>query len=382
MKVRLMAGILLMLGLLGGIGWLLSRQLEWHEAEQWTGYQGEARTNPFLAAQRLLERSGRKAVSFRGLPLGKRLPPPEDVLILPAREVHLTPGQAAELAGWVAQGGLLVTEGRVPQLPEVPETRDALLEAFGLRFIPTPPFQEKDPPPPLQPLEFRMDEQPLSIDVSPSGILEDTQRLASGAAGDDHGLRVVRVARERGVALVFTTLAILRNDRLADHDHADLLLALPAQRAPGARVWIVTHEVAPSLVRWLLDHTGTVLISGVVLALALLASAAPRFGPLQASGEAPRRSVLEHLAAVGRFQWRHRGGKPLLLAARTALDRRLALRHPAWRDLAPDERCRRLAEASGIPENDVFQALRYDQHPDPRDFTRALRTLDHLRKHL
>lgn len=381
MKVRLAAILLLILAFLGGTGWLVYRQMEWHEAEHWTGYQGEARTNPFLAAQRLLERSGRKAVSFRGLPLGRRLPPPEDVLILPAREVHLTPGQAAELAGWVAQGGLLVCEGMVPDTPERPETRDALLDAFGLRYIPVPPpAGEASPPPAL--LEFQVDEQPLTIEVSPDGVFEDPLDAASGAAGDERGLRVVRVAKERGAALFFTTLGILRNERLSGHDHADLLAALPAQRPPSARVWIVTHEVAPSLIRWLLDRAWMVLLSGAALAMALLAAAAPRFGPLRASGEAPRRSLLEHLAAVGRFQWRHRGGKPLLLAARTALDRRLALRHPAWKDLPADERCRRLAEISGLPESDVFHALRYDLHPDPRDFTRALRTLDLLRKQL
>lgn len=381
MKVRLAAILLVLLAILGGTGWLAYRQLEWHEEERWTGYQGEARTNPFLAAQRLLERSGRKAVSFRGLPLGKRLPPPEDVLVLPAREVQLSPGQAAELAGWVAQGGLLVCEGMVPDAAERPETRDALLEAFGLRYIPVPPPAGESSPHPA-PLEFRMNDQPLSIEVSPNGVFEDPQDGAGGAAGDDRGLRVVRVAKERGAALFFTTLDILRNERLANQDHADLLVALPAQRAPGARVWIVTHEVAPSLVRWLLERAWMVLLSGAVLALALLAAAAPRFGPLRASREVPRRSLLEHLAAVGRFQWRHRGGRPLLLAARTALDRRLALRHPAWKDLPPDERCRRLAEAIGVPESDVFHALRYDLHPDPRDFTRALRTLDLLRKHL
>lgn len=380
MKARLAVALLLVLGFLGGVGWLVSRQLEWHDEEQWTGYQGEARTNPFLAAQRLLERTGRRASSFRGLPLGKRLPPPEDVLLLPAREAHLSPGQAAELAGWVARGGLLVTEGRVPYTPELPETRDALLDAFGIRFVPVPPAP--DTPPHPAPFEFQMNEQPLSIEVSPLGVLEDPEGQASGSAGDDRGLRVVRVARERGALLAFTTLGILRNDRIGRQDHADLLLGIPAQRPASARVWIVTHEVAPSLAAWLRERAWMVLVSFAVLALALLAAKAPRFGPLLDAPEAARRSHLEHLAAVGRFQWRHRSGRPLLQAARRALERRLALRHPGWRDLPPDERCRTLAEASGLPEPDIFHALRYDQHLDPRDFTRALRTLDLLRKQL
>ena len=379
MKSRLAVALLLVLSLLGGIAWLVSRQLEWHEEEHWTGYQGEARANPFLAAQRLLERSGRKVTSFRGLPLGKRLPPPGDVLILPAREVLLSPGQAAELAGWVARGGLLVTEGRVPLQPENPETRDALLEAFGLRFAPAPPPPESTSPHP-SPFEFDMDEQPLSIEVSPHGVLEVSEDLASGSAGDDQGLRVVRVAHQQGAVLAFTTLDILRNDRLARQDHADLLVGLPAQRTPQARVWIVTHEVAPSLMQWLRERAWMVLVSAGALALAALAAKTSRFGPLQAAPEDARRSHLEHLAAVGRFQWRHRKGAPLLQAARRTLDRRLSLRHPAWRDLPLDERCRKLAAASGLPEPDILRALRDDPPLDPRDFTHALRTLDLLRK--
>lgn len=374
--------------LLGGAAWALRDRFEWREEDRWVGYSGEARTNDFLAAQRLLQRAGRPARAFRGIPAGRQLPPPSDVLLIPRRTVRLSPGQAAELKAWIERGGLLITEGLGVEEAAAEETRDTLFAALGARMVPAPPEPEPQAAPgggsdPTEGvLEFRVNEEGVRVAFGTGAVLLDLQGAASGEAGDAAGARVLELPHGQGSAILFTSLACLTNGNLANHDHADLLLALMRHRDAAATTWIVTHEHAPSLWAFLKQKAWRVLAALAALSLLGFWAAAPRFGPPIPEPEPSRRSLLEHLAATGRFLWRHRDGQRLLRATREALFHRLHRVHPGWASLPPDELCQRLAAHTGLPEPDVFHALRYDRHPDPRDFTRAIRTLDHMRTQL
>ena len=115
--------------LAAGLGWLGWRRLQWERVEEPAGYQGEARRNPYLAAQRLLQRTGHPVTRGRGLP--HPLPPPGDELILPERG-PLAADTVARLADWVARGGLLLAAGLEPEDPAAPATADPLFRAFGV----------------------------------------------------------------------------------------------------------------------------------------------------------------------------------------------------------------------------------------------------------
>ncbi len=76
----------------------------WEQVEKTKGYQGKARVNPFLAAQRLLEELGH--MPERRLNLG--ILPDTDAVIILSGEGGVSEGRARQLTNWVRDGGHLI----------------------------------------------------------------------------------------------------------------------------------------------------------------------------------------------------------------------------------------------------------------------------------
>jgi hypothetical protein len=330
--------LILVLALAAMLGWLLHTRFYWAREETWVGYQGEALDNDFLAAQRLLQRTGHAAACLHGLPA--QLPPPGDVLILPRRSA-LAKAEAARIADWVAGGGLLLAAAAEPP--------DSLFARFGARL---------DPVPASGATRFSLDGKDLELELG-------------GMVQRDLG---------QGGAVLCTDLDCLRNDRIQAHDHADFLCAVAARRPRGG-VWIITRDAAGSAWGWLWQRAWPALVALAALCLGALWAAAPRFGPRLADPDPARRSFLEHLDACGRYQWREAQGRPLLAAARASFLQRLGQRHPAWADLPPGQLCLRLAQRSGLPQGRIERAL-HQPAAHAAGFLEAIQTLHLLGRHL
>jgi len=82
----------------------------------------------------------------------------------------------------------------------------------------------------------------------------------------------------------------------------------------------------------------------------------PRFGVLRPDPAQPRRSLLAHLRAIGRFLWRHHADAVLLDAVRANVKRRLVQRGLASPD-ATAPLAAQLARAFGMSEGDLATAL-------------------------
>lgn len=383
-RARTLAFLVLIAAVLGAFAWYLARNLEWKDERVWVGYHGEAETNDFLAAQRLLSRLGRDAHAIRGLPVLKTLGR-HDALILPRRQLRLTPGQVSELTGWMEKGGLLIAEGTFSEDAESDRVNDPLFHALGVRMVGTglkPPAHEKDED--LEDFQKRRKAFEREHGVEALRINETDCRVDLGAYerlenGDGAHGKVMSGKRGKGFCFLFTHLNALENGNLDKEEHAVFLAALVSRRPADAKVWIVYQEQPPSLLAWLKANAWMVLVAfGALLAVSLWRGLR-RLGPPLPDPALDRRSLLEHLAAAGRFQWSVRDGEALLAAAQAALRNRLWRAHPALAALPPDEQVAALAERSGLPELRVFKAMRYGRHGDPRDFTEAIQTLELLR---
>jgi hypothetical protein len=352
------AVLALVLVLLAMLGWLFHTQFTWTREDTWAGFQGEALSNDFLAAQRLLQRTGHPAACLQGLPA--KLPAPGDLLILPRRSQAMAPPDAARIAAWVAGGGLLLAEAVEPD-PRV-TTRDSLFTHFGAQLAPAEPASG--------PVQCDLGGTPLRL-----GLGGRTRIQAHGAEG-----ALVWCALGRGGALLCTDLGCLDNDRIQAFDHAYFLCAVAGQR-PGGKVWIVTRVATATAWGWLWEHARPLLIALAALGLGALWAAAPRFGPMQPAPDPARRSFLEHLDACGRYQWRAAQGRPLLDACRGAFLRRLAQLRPGWAALEPEQLCQRLAQHSGLPRERIQRAL-HRPGGHAAGFLEAVQTLHLLGKRL
>ena len=110
---------------LAAAAWFLATHERVTESE-WTGYRGEARRNPWLAAQRFLNRVEIPANELRALQELRTLPSGA-TLIVPQGHQSIPARLREALIAWVQQGGYLIVEAEPPARP------DALLDAFGVQ---------------------------------------------------------------------------------------------------------------------------------------------------------------------------------------------------------------------------------------------------------
>jgi hypothetical protein len=377
--------LLVLAALLALLGWLGWRRMGWEQVEVPAGLQGEALRNDFLAAQRLLAATGHPATCVQGLP--HPLPPATDVLILPSRRGAPAPAAAARIADWVARGGLLLAEGMEPEDPAARATADPLFRAFGMRLVPAGPG---DPP---DTISSALPGPPLKLDLGRAAKLQPDRRQGAGgqgAGGQDAGgqggvgggpLRLARVPYGRGEAWLCPSLDALGNPRIREQDHPDFLCAVAALR-PAGHVWILTQVEPASLWVWLRRRAWPALAALAALAAAAFWATAPRFGPLEAEPALGRRSLMEHLDACGRHQWRSSRGEPLLRASRESFRRHLGRARPGWELLDPEALEARLAQRSGLPAERIRRALAGPAPTHPGGFLEAIQTLHRLRKAL
>ncbi len=114
--------------------------LNWYaivDNDEWVGMQGEARTNPYLAMQRMLEEMGASTSMVKGnsgwdaaLAIEKKEIAKNATLIIGDRRlVRMTPERVKQIHEWVRQGGNLIIEAEQVKLD------DPLLASYGIGHV-------------------------------------------------------------------------------------------------------------------------------------------------------------------------------------------------------------------------------------------------------
>ena len=310
--------------------------LNWFRLEEEPTYSGlgrEAREDQYLAYARLLERMGNAPRRLASPSELETLPPGGTLVIAARRLAYMTPQRVRKIAAWVEDGGHLVAEW------ERNRTDDPLVEAFEVtRLFPQetttrPAFMPRD----FDPGDFTGTQNIITFDWPwLGGTLRGRAGIGSGELVDGRmqrtelnevrqGKRLVAMsfAQGKGRVTLLPSLRFLRNGAIADLDHAELAWRLSGQRAP---INLYVRLQSAGLLDWIArDAWPAFAAAGLLLVLWLL-RIIPRFGPLEPDAPAARRSLLEHLAASGRFLW-SRGASASLLDAVRERAARSARRH-------------------------------------------------------
>jgi len=353
--------------------WVASHT-QWVDVQIPMPLRGEARTNPFYAAQRLTEAIHAHAVRDRVL----AVPPSNAVIVLSAWNWTLSAARRAALERWVESGGRLVVDRtligderefeRWSHVTREPHEIDARDDADSDDSC--SPFVEErgSGAGESKAATFSL------CDVDRASSLA-TKQKPEWALRSKSRVQALRVRVGRGSVTVINAEPF-RYMSLFDGDHAALLVGA-AQLRRADEVHFLSEEDHPSLfaMAWT-NGAPFVVLAGMLVALVLWRRGV-RFGPLAPPPVSARRSLAEQILGTGRFAMRHGSGGSLHAACVRALDEAARRRINGYARLDAADRASSLARFTDVDEQALASAIDVEGSHDVR---RAIAVLETARR--
>ncbi|HED35355.1 MAG TPA: DUF4350 domain-containing protein [Gammaproteobacteria bacterium] len=396
--------LLLLFFLLAGlVAWGYS-QIEIRTEEVDEGFQGEALTNEYLAAEYFLRSMGQTAERISlfietGKPLGVN-----DTLLVPSNRIAIDRRHSEELVEWVMEGGHLIITGAATQ-SDTPGRRDYILDDLGISVMRVELDEDEDD-------EENFDDLPADLDMLDEDnfwqvnfnrfkelrLANDfTTDLTAGVVApqityetvwsvvDNGRVYAVQLKLGQGHITVLSDMSMFNNVNIDHYDHAAFLYSLTNVQAgfsePGTFYYSL-YEEQISLIQWLWDNAWTLVVSLLIAIVSGLWMIIPRFGPVININEPIRRRFLDHLAASGNYHWRQGNYAHLLNEVRKQLSNYALLKYPEWRSLSKNDQLHHFAELTQLEVAVVENALFDTTVEHVNDFVNKIKILEKLRKSL
>lgn len=351
------------------------------------GYRGKARLNPYLAAERYLEKKGWSAKSSR---TWSNYREETSIIFMPGSYLQ-TKGMAMRALDWVSDGGTLVltVQGGEPERNDFTDDWSGSVpeegEYSGLDEL-------------FETLEIGRETR---LEIDTSGEMEEDGYLARGwelSRTDDsyggHALefegnvaltasngwdwipKVQGASRMVGTSFGFGEVIVLaharpfRNPYLARADHADFLEALAETYGGGDIVFLYGSSTSFFGLLW--KEGWMVVIGGLVVLACWLWMRIPRFGPVMRDLEVKRKPYGDALTTSARYLWRMGQLESLLRPLRDRLE--------SEGGESADGYYERLAGESGMKSEEVKEALMAPPPKEPGQILKITQKLQTLFK--
>jgi hypothetical protein len=378
------AGPVILVGILLLVVLWLAVNTEWGDVTLPQPLRGEAASNPFYAAERLVAMLG--ATSERREALGDTSA--SAVVVLSTWGWDIDPRRRDELESWVEAGGRLVVDAALLSGSDAFESWSGITHAREEESIDDQDaFQAQqffEPCESLYEIDYSAgaNDEPAEYEVcnlDRSRWLESSEPL-QWALSDDENLQVVRVAVGAGSVTVINAVPFLYRE-IFEGDHGPLLAAATQLRV-GDHVVFMSEEDVTSLIELVWRH-GAPAVAALIFFIALaLWRGAMRFGPLLAPVERARRSLGEQILGTGRFVARSGGGAALHAAAVRALHEAAARRIGAYEQLAPAKRTAAIAHLTAVDAGALTTALDWRSQQRWLELRGTLALLESVRRQL
>ena len=346
-----------------GVIWFLSAY-ERVPSREWVGPMGEARRNPYLAAERFAVRMGVPAQQLRSLPELDRLKG-NGVILLPNRRQALDTRRIGALVSWVERGGHLIAEAELGGVP------DPLFDHLGVqRSSATRSSKPK-------PMPVELPGRTLAVSLFDTVWLQAPQREVQLRVGSPEGAKLIAYRRGEGMVTVSSGLHFARNSLIATGDNAEFLWHL-LRLTPATELQIYLRPERLSLWSFLKENAAPVLAAGAALLLLWLWRIGPRFGPVRPDAVPARRRLLDHLRASGRYYWSKDLRARLVVAARDAALRRVARAQPDFASAGAAERVSRLSSLLSVPREESHRFINAGVHVRGAEFIRIMHTAQRI----
>jgi hypothetical protein len=346
------------------------------EEEIDTGYSKQARQNQFLAAQRFLRELGVASATIRGMDKVNNLPAQHNVLFATYSHRFEQSVTREHLLAWIKQGGHLILELRPYIGRDDVKVETPLLDTLEVWPANRDVFFNKIN---TETIEVRVykNSEPLTVAFQPFWTLKVNREDPVLLFNDSNGIHLVEYNLGDGVITIMSGFDLWRNRNIGRYDHAAALAQILGDN-PG-KVWFLQGVSMPSLFELMWQYGLEAVVASAVLLLLILWYLNNRFGPVVAINQRQRRSLLEHLDAVGQFDWRYQHAEGILKTVRSDLHQMIETRYPRWQKKSATEQTEWLAQRTRLPELEISQAL--TASPDHQtNFTRYIRVLQIIRK--
>lgn len=405
----------------------------WEEITIPQGYKGKARSDPFLAAQELLEAYGH---STQRLPVLKAFPDSANGVILVSGESGMPEARARQLLEWVDQGGHLIytMAGCAPyndwglfsslstlgyegskdradpvleglgvtvlgwgDLDKLKETLSAGLEKDKREKQAETDKEEEKPDTVNKDGVVKRIEEPRDVPTTRSQIrmgkktfavdfpdmlhfaLHRSLGPAEYASGTADKAVCLSLVHGYGRVTLLNHARPLRSRYLDENDHALWLLALVGEDSQEVQ-FIVSLQRSFWELLW---KRAWMPVVGLVFLIAIwLWRSLPRFGPLRQAVLHETRHFADHIGALGQFFYRIRQSRILLTAAGDVVRTRAVRKHPHLAHQDDEALVEMLVGISSLPKDRIRAAFEVPEKPAAHQMVRQLQDLQALREAL
>lgn len=368
------------------------------EVDKNTGFSEEARSKPFLAAERMLNKLNIPTIVYNSLSSNYELPPEDGALLITSSRKTMSDARANELLDWVDNGGSLYLIAHNIGSP-VP---DPLLDDFGIyAYLPEmePEDEEEQQTPEEEPEEAAGEETQEDVEPFHSKIDLDgkTYKVDLGykmlgwslepggfnSAYNSAAVDMLSYPSGEGRIVVFTTADFMTNWNIRELDHASFIFNLfqMNDRVPS-EIRIIYGESYPTIWEYLYEKAWAIMPGLALFLIVLIWALAPRHGPMEPDLPEARRRLMEHVEASGKFLWRLEKGKSLLDASRNAFRDRLRKCRPIWTRLSHEDLCHQLSDLCGLEPAPINEALVSTTPTNEAHFHQLIKSLEIMRRAL
>jgi len=376
-KILVIALILLVIGILT---YLFLTNFDLVEEEITTGYSEKAQRNQFLAAERFLTKLEYNVASHQEqFALDKIMKANQAGTIVMSYNAQIeAKDRFGNLMKWMKNGGHLILELNSNLYPKESETKVGLLKAFNLSLNKSNLFLEDNETKPTMVQIYRNGEE-FETDFISSYTFKVEANDYTVKVDDENGTHLVEFSVGDGSITILSDIKIWKNRSIADFDHAALLVEVLGRNT--GNIDIITLISMPSLLEVIWNNGKWFCVSLLLLIAFYIWSMFEKFGPDMEKIDTSRRSLIEHLDAAAKFDWRHFRGANMIESARKDLANYLDHKYPSVAQKNDEELRQWIHEKTDIPTEDLETALS-SQNTHATKLIHAIQVIQKIRKQL
>lgn len=380
------------------VGFWFYNNFGWVKKEQQVGFQGIAKTNDLLAAEFFLRQMGVDARQVNGLYALRNLPSSQHTLLITTERETLNKELTEALLQWIRSGGHLIVKVRHHSSKKSKSKKDkqvvesdALLDNLSVFAARSNASKKNKDIPVTINLGNQLDSN-IEVNFPYFRILSRYRHNQKNdnadipqpiwTIQDELGDYLLQFRLGQGLLTVLTSTQIFTNEEIAKFNHARFLHYLVQLPEHDAGVWMIRTDEMPALWQWLWNNIEYTMFCLSFLLLLWLWQTPFRFGPRLNDVQTERRSLLEHIQAIGYYRWHEKQSGVLLRKVQDNLWEKIHILHPTIRRENLSQAYTLLSEITHIKDSVIKQALSPVKEIDEHDFTHAIKIIMQIHQRL